>query len=114
MRGKITKSIQLSPSSAPLADATTTPPTGGDGNGNGKKQSRYRAFLQHVGRVTLVTVVGTTGVFYYYTQKDKHPGAQLPFDETKKTLVVLGSGWGASSLLKTIDTEDYNVVSIFP
>lgn len=58
-----------------------------------------------------MTLIGTTGVFYYYTQKDKHPGAQLPFDDKKKTLVVLGSGWGASSLLKTIDTEDYNVVS---
>jgi NADH:ubiquinone reductase (non-electrogenic) len=34
----------------------------------------------------------------------------MPFDPEKKTLVVLGSGWGATSLLKTIDTTDYNVV----
>lgn len=58
----------------------------------------------------MFTVVTATGVFVYYTQKDKHPGTQLPFDESKKTLVVLGSGWGATSLLKGLDTEDYNVV----
>lgn len=58
----------------------------------------------------MITVVTTSGVFYYYTQRDKHPGPQLPFDETKKTIVVLGSGWGASSMLKQLDTEDYNVV----
>lgn len=47
----------------------------------------------------------------YITQKDKNPGEQLPFDENKKTVVVLGSGWGATSFLRSLDTEDYNVVS---
>ncbi|KXN85645.1 putative NADH-ubiquinone oxidoreductase C3A11.07, mitochondrial, partial [Leucoagaricus sp. SymC.cos] len=32
----------------------------------------------------------------------------------KKTLVVLGSGWGATSLLKTMDTADYNVMVVSP
>lgn len=36
----------------------------------------------------------------------------MPFDPDKKTLVVLGSGWGATSLLKTLDTTDYNVVCV--
>ena len=58
-----------------------------------------------------MTLVTATGVFVYYTQKDKHPGAQSEFDPEKKTVVVLGSGWGATNLLKTLDTEDYNVVS---
>jgi NADH:ubiquinone reductase (non-electrogenic) len=53
----------------------------------------------------------SAGVFYYVTQKERHPGPQMPFDPEKKTLVVLGSGWGATSLLKTLDTIDYNVVS---
>lgn len=46
------------------------------------------------------------------TQKDRHPGPQLPFDPEKKTIVVLGSGWGAMSLLKTLDTTHYNVVCV--
>ena len=44
------------------------------------------------------------------TQLDKHPGPQLPFDSAKKTVIVLGSGWGATSLLKNLDTTEYNVV----
>ncbi|KAL0958838.1 hypothetical protein HGRIS_014155 [Hohenbuehelia grisea] len=78
------------------------------------KQSRWRSFLQILGRVTLITVVGGTGAFYYATQKDRTPGPQKPADPTKKTIVVLGSGWGATSLLKNLDTEDYNVVVISP
>ncbi|KAF7968064.1 hypothetical protein HWV62_32093, partial [Athelia sp. TMB] len=72
-------------------------------------QSKWRSFLQILGRVTLVTIVTAAGTFYYVTQKDRHPGAQLPFDAEKKTIVVLGSGWGATSLLKSIDTTEYNV-----
>ena len=32
--------------------------------------------------------------------------------EKKKTLVILGSGWGAISLLKNLDTTLYNVVIV--
>ncbi|KIK01192.1 hypothetical protein K443DRAFT_678656 [Laccaria amethystina LaAM-08-1] len=77
-------------------------------------QSRWRNFLQILGRTTLITILGGTGAFYYVTQRERHPGAQMPFDPEKKTLVVLGSGWGATSLLKTLDTADYNVVVISP
>lgn len=75
------------------------------------KNGRWRSFLQNLGRATLATLVTSAAVLTYVTQKDKHPGQQLPFDPEKKTLVVLGSGWGATSLLKTMDTDDYNVVS---
>ena len=47
------------------------------------------------------------------TQKERHPGPQLPFDPEKKTLVILGSGWAATSLLKGLDTENYNTVRRF-
>lgn len=63
-----------------------------------------------MGRATLITLFGGAGAFYYITQRERHPGNQLPFDASKKTVVVLGSGWGATSLLKTIDTTEYNVV----
>lgn len=48
------------------------------------------------------------------TQKDVHPGEQLDNDPTKPTLVVLGSGWGATSFLKNLDTEEFNVVVVSP
>ncbi|KAF8066785.1 pyridine nucleotide-disulfide oxidoreductase-domain-containing protein [Lyophyllum atratum] len=78
------------------------------------KQSKWRSFLQIMGRTTLITILAGAGTFYYITQRDRSPGAQLPFDESKKTLVILGSGWGATSLLKAIDTTEYNVVVISP
>ncbi|KAG5350541.1 hypothetical protein C0989_010520, partial [Termitomyces sp. Mn162] len=78
------------------------------------KQSRWKGFLHFLGRTTLVTLLGGAGVFYYITQRERSPGSQLPFDETKKTVVILGSGWGATSLLKTLDTTEYNVVVISP
>ncbi|KAH7926603.1 NDE2, mitochondrial external NADH dehydrogenase [Leucogyrophana mollusca] len=78
------------------------------------RQAKWRGFLQTLGRVTLVTIVAATGTFYYVTQKDRHPGPQLPFDPEKKTLVILGSGWGATSLLKGLDTTDYNTIVVSP
>ena len=92
------------------SSSTSAPPTPPP-NGNGNKNTRWRSFLQNLGRVTLITVVAGTGVFVYFARKDKRPGEQLPFDEKKKTVVVLGSGWGATSFLRSLDTEDYNVVS---
>ncbi|KAI6157283.1 NDE2, mitochondrial external NADH dehydrogenase [Pisolithus tinctorius] len=76
--------------------------------------NKWRGFLQILGRVTLVTVVGAAGTFWYITYKDRNPGPQLPFDPSKKTLVILGSGWGATSLLKGMDTTDYNTIVISP
>lgn len=48
------------------------------------------------------------------TQKQVHPGDQLDNDPSKPTLVVLGSGWGATSFLKNFDSDEYNVVVISP
>ncbi|KAF8730589.1 hypothetical protein AX14_005430 [Amanita brunnescens Koide BX004] len=77
-------------------------------------KSKWRGFLQFLGRATLITLLGSAGLFYYVTYRERHPGPQLPPDPKKKTIVVLGSGWGATSLLNTIDTAEYNVVVISP
>ncbi|KAG2029973.1 NADH dehydrogenase [Suillus americanus] len=77
-------------------------------------QGKWRYFLQTLGRVTLVTVIGASATFYYIAHKEKNPGPQLPFDPSKKTLVILGSGWGATSLLKGLDTSDYNTIVVSP
>ncbi|KAH9915448.1 NADH dehydrogenase [Epithele typhae] len=77
------------------------------------KSSLWKRFLQLTGGVTLVTLAGGA-TFYYFAQRDKEPGTQLPHDPSKKTLVICGSGWGATSLLNSLDTADYNVIVVSP
>ncbi|KAG7290682.1 hypothetical protein NEMBOFW57_000685 [Staphylotrichum longicolle] len=50
----------------------------------------------------------------YGVYQDRHPEPQVEPDPTKKTLVILGTGWGSVSLLKRLDTENYNVIVISP
>ncbi|PPQ90158.1 hypothetical protein CVT25_012469 [Psilocybe cyanescens] len=102
-----TESAKSEPSATASSASTIPPPPP-------PRQSRWRGFLQILGRTTLITMFAGAGAFYYVTQLDRNPGTQLPFDPEKKTLVVLGSGWGTTSLLKTLDTTDYNVVVISP
>jgi NADH:ubiquinone reductase (non-electrogenic) len=44
----------------------------------------------------------------------RHPVVQAEVDPTKKTIVVLGSGWASTSFLKAVDTDEYNVVVVSP
>lgn len=60
----------------------------------------------------LFVVLSASGYVVYKAWTDRHPADQLPQDPDKKTIVVLGNGWGATSFLKGLDTEDYNVVRI--
>ncbi|ODO10485.1 hypothetical protein I350_01080 [Cryptococcus amylolentus CBS 6273] len=76
--------------------------------------TRGRRYLQNFGRITLVAVLGAVGAFTYVTHAAKNPANQLPADPKKKTVVVLGSGWGATSFLKSLDTDEFNVVVISP
>ncbi|KNE66277.1 hypothetical protein, variant 1 [Allomyces macrogynus ATCC 38327] len=55
-----------------------------------------------------VAVVG--GVLAYR----HHPMPQQEPDPTKKTLLVLGTGWGAISLLRRLDTSEYNTIVVSP
>ncbi|RHZ46114.1 uncharacterized protein CDV56_100168 [Aspergillus thermomutatus] len=43
-----------------------------------------------------------------------HPMEQFELDPEKKTLVILGTGWGTVSLPKKLDTKNYNVVVVSP
>lgn len=76
--------------------------------------SGWRRALQAIGRLTIGTAILAGAGFYYVAHQERTPGLQLPHDPTKKTLVVLGSGWGATSFLKKLDTTEYNVVSVYP
>ncbi|KAJ3522056.1 hypothetical protein NM688_g8931 [Phlebia brevispora] len=99
---RIPKRLASTESQQPLA---TPPPY---------RPSRWQRFLAFTGKVTLITVGAGAGLFYYIAHKDRTPGIQLPHDPSKKTLVILGSGWGATSLLNSLDTSEYNVFVISP
>ncbi|KAI8096492.1 uncharacterized protein BX664DRAFT_324125 [Halteromyces radiatus] len=58
-----------------------------------------------------VAFIGYGGYAMY---EHRHPPVQSDMDPTKKTIVVLGSGWASTSFLKAIDTDEYNVVVVSP
>ncbi|KAJ7220525.1 pyridine nucleotide-disulfide oxidoreductase-domain-containing protein [Mycena pura] len=98
--------IQRSLSSAEPSSPLSPPPP--------LKKSKWRTAAKVVNRTVWLTLLAGVGSFYYVTKKDKSPGVQLPHDPEKKTVVVLGSGWGATAFLKSLDTTDYNVVVVSP
>ncbi|KAJ3025853.1 UNVERIFIED_CONTAM: NADH:ubiquinone oxidoreductase [Siphonaria sp. JEL0065] len=53
-------------------------------------------------------------VFSWTIYESRHPLPQFEWDHTKKTIAILGTGWGSTSLLKDLDTDNYNVVLISP
>ena len=75
-----------------------------------------KAFL----KLTLFTGLAGTAYVSYQLYREKNPAPQQPQAATfpngspRKTLVILGSGWGAVSLLKNLDTTLYNVVVVSP
>ena len=99
---RTTLARRLASTEAPAAGASPQPPY---------RPTRAARLFQTIGRITLFAVVTSGGLLYYVAYKDRTPGPQLPPDPTKKNLVILGSGWGATSLLDGLDTTDYNVVS---
>ncbi|PWY77358.1 NADH-ubiquinone oxidoreductase C3A11.07 [Aspergillus heteromorphus CBS 117.55] len=78
-----------------------------------KPKKRFR-FLRWTWRLTWLSSIGLAGVVAYSIYDLRHPAEQIVPDPSKKTLVILGTGWGSVSLLKKIDTENYNVVVISP
>ncbi|KAJ3240203.1 NADH:ubiquinone oxidoreductase [Chytriomyces hyalinus] len=58
-------------------------------------------------------VVGL-GVVAWTIYDLRHPMPQFEWDPSKKTIAILGTGWGSVSMLKDLDTENYNVVLVSP
>ncbi|KAJ2653952.1 NADH:ubiquinone oxidoreductase, partial [Coemansia sp. RSA 1200] len=70
--------------------------------------------LQKLKRAAYGTaLVGATYMGWLMYQ-NRNPSEQLPFDPTKKTLVLLGTGWGSTTALKNLDTDNFNVVVVSP
>ncbi|KAK3333174.1 pyridine nucleotide-disulfide oxidoreductase-domain-containing protein [Cercophora scortea] len=77
------------------------------------KARRFRTW-RWIWRLTYLSALGGVAYIGYGIYEDRHPEPQTEPDPTKKTLVILGTGWGSVSLLKKLDTENYNVIVISP
>ncbi|KAL8824642.1 MAG: hypothetical protein Q9191_004918 [Dirinaria sp. TL-2023a] len=75
---------------------------------------RGRGFFRWTWRLTYLSALGGLAYLGYNVYILRTPREQFDPDPNKKTLVVLGTGWGSVSLLKKLDTENYNVVVISP
>jgi len=102
-RASVAQTVAFSSSSRRNADEGAAP----------KRPSRFR-FLRWTWRITYLSVLGSLAYTGYGIYVNRNPVEQAQPDPTKKTLVVLGTGWGSVSLLKNLDTENYNVVVISP
>ncbi|KKA29086.1 hypothetical protein TD95_005235 [Thielaviopsis punctulata] len=79
-----------------------------------KSTSKVRKYLGWTWRTIYLSTLAGLGFTAWVIYDDRNPAPQKPIDPSKKTLVVLGTGWGSVSLLKNIDTENYNVIVISP
>ncbi|KAI0535192.1 hypothetical protein GGR58DRAFT_20343 [Xylaria digitata] len=79
-----------------------------------KKPGKIRTTFKWLWRATYLSFFLGVGAIIYNGYSDRHPEEQFAPDPEKKTLVILGTGWGSVSLLKKLDTVNYNVVVISP
>ncbi|KAI7548938.1 external NADH-ubiquinone oxidoreductase-like protein [Hortaea werneckii] len=77
------------------------------------KKKGFR-FLRWTWRLTYLSAIGGFAWMCWGIYQNRTPEDQAEPDPRKKTLVVLGTGWGSVSLLKKLDTENYNVIVISP
>ncbi|KAL7268867.1 NADH:ubiquinone oxidoreductase, partial [Rhizina undulata] len=80
----------------------------------GKTPRKGFRWLRYIWRATWVSMMLGGSVLAYSIYKTRFPPDQIQPDPSKKTLVILGTGWGSVALLKKLDTENYNVIVISP
>ncbi|KAK3340939.1 hypothetical protein B0H65DRAFT_276525 [Neurospora tetraspora] len=78
-----------------------------------KERRRFRT-LRWLWKAPLLASLAGIAYVGWGVYEERNPGPQVEPDPSKKTLVVLGTGWGSVSLLKKLDTEHYNVIVISP
>jgi len=84
------------------------------------KPGFFRKAWRYTKLTSALAVIGATGGLIWKVYDESHPANQVKqvpaFEDgqKKKTLVILGSGWGSISLLKNLDTTLYNVVVVSP
>ncbi|KAJ3312530.1 NADH:ubiquinone oxidoreductase [Blyttiomyces sp. JEL0837] len=80
---------------------------------NNAPRKRFNG-LKWAGRILGAAAIVGAGYVGVEIYASRHPPAQFSWDSSKKTMVILGTGWGSTSLLKELDTENYNVIVISP
>lgn len=78
---------------------------------------RVWQFAKITAGLTTLAGIGALGLYVYDEREPDKQDKQTPFFENgqkKKTLVILGSGWGTIPFLKNLDTRLYNVVIVSP
>lgn len=84
------------------------------------RRSLWSRVFRYTAAASALSVVTAVLVIAYKVHQESNPAnqePQVPFfpnGQKKKTLVILGSGWGSIPLLKDLDTTLYNVVVISP
>ncbi|CAH7685059.1 NADH dehydrogenase [Phakopsora pachyrhizi] len=81
---------------------------------NHPQPSRQTNRIRNFARGVLALVLSSSGYIIWRAYDERHPPEQLEHDPERRTIVVLGNGWGATSFLKSLDTEPYNVIVISP
>ncbi|KAJ2768337.1 NADH:ubiquinone oxidoreductase, partial [Coemansia nantahalensis] len=76
---------------------------GGGGGGSGQGKTRVPR-LRRLGRVAAGGAVVGVAYLGWRVYHNRNPGEQLPYDPSKRTLVLLGTGWGSTTVLKNLDT----------
>lgn len=80
----------------------------------GPAPRRPSRFFRNVKWLFGLTIGIGAGFCAYRIQQNRFPAAQDPVPEGKKRLLVLGSGWGSVSVLKNVDSREYDVTVISP
>ncbi|ORX99407.1 external NADH-ubiquinone oxidoreductase 1 mitochondrial precursor [Clohesyomyces aquaticus] len=78
------------------------------------KKRPFRTFAKWTWRLTKLAGLAGLAWVGYGIYESRNPADQPEPEAGKKTLVILGTGWGAVSLLKKLDTENYNVIVVSP
>lgn len=84
-----------------------------EGSKEQPKKKRFY-FWKSLWRLTYGSALIATAMTAYSIYNTRHPGEQPKPDPSKKTLVLLGCGWGSVSLLKKIDASQYNIIVVSP
>lgn len=71
-------------------------------------------FLGKIKKFTYILIISGLIKFSYDIYELRHPTSFVELSPNKKTIVILGSGWGSISLLKNIKSDDYNIIVVSP